>query len=97
MQGVYLLHFSAPLGDPDTHVAQHYLGWADDIDRRLQRHISGWGASITRAATQRGLDLLCVRRWNGATRTDERRLKNQKNAPRYCPLCCAQHGRKVRS
>jgi len=33
--------------------------------------------------------LFLARTWLGASRTDERKLKNCKNAPRFCPLCRA--------
>lgn len=96
MRGVYLIHFERPIGNTFERKgqAQHYIGWAGDIARRLRRHKSGQGAAIMRFVGLVGIDWRCVRRWKDATRDDERRLKNLKNAPRLCPICCQQRSRK---
>lgn len=54
---VYLLHFSRPLGNPANTraMAQHYTGWAADLDRRLGDHQAGRGAALTRAAVEQGI------------------------------------------
>ena len=83
---VYLLHFDSPLGGP-THYARHYIGWAKRLDARLAHHRAGTGAAITARFTQRGIDFQVARTWPNADRTQERRLKRQKHAARYCPLC----------
>ncbi|MEA3339463.1 MAG: endonuclease [Chloroflexota bacterium] len=43
---VYLIHFDTPLGDLDNPrgQAQHYLGYADDLEARLESHRSGNGS-----------------------------------------------------
>ena len=81
---VYLLHFNKPISD--NHTCQHYTGWAEDLDRRLACHRSGNGARLTEVASDLGIDFELVRAWKGS-RTDERRLKNAKCAPRFCPYC----------
>jgi predicted GIY-YIG superfamily endonuclease len=82
MRGVYLLHLNTPM-----HHARHYLGYAADIDRRIQAHGTPTGARMLQVARERGITWQLARTWKHATRTDERHLKNQKNAPRLCPLC----------
>jgi hypothetical protein len=91
---VYLLHFSAPLGNPQNTRAQasHYLGWALDVASRLAEHRAGRGAAITRAAVERGIDFDVVASWPG-DRYLERRLKNLKATPRLCPVCGGRHPR----
>lgn len=92
---IYLLHFSAPLGNPQKPhgQAQHYVGWALDLAARLAEHRAGAGASITRAAVERGITFEVVRTWQG-DRTLERKIKNRKMAPRLCPLCGSSHTRR---
>lgn len=82
---VYLLHFERPLC-PGRHTAQHYLGWALDLDVRLAAHRAGRGARLTQIAVERGIGFEVVRTWPG-DRTLERKLKNRKESPRFCPLC----------
>jgi predicted GIY-YIG superfamily endonuclease len=89
MEGtIYLIHFARPIGDLDNPhgQAQHYLGYAEDLDARLQRHRSGNGSAIMAAVVDRGISWSVVRTWSG-DRNFERRLKNRKNHPRLCPVC----------
>lgn len=79
---VYLLHFQQPYRH-----AQHYLGYAEDLAARLQAHRSGNGARLVEVVTQAGIGWELVRVWEDGDRTFERRLKNQKNARRLCPIC----------
>jgi predicted GIY-YIG superfamily endonuclease len=82
MSFVYLLHF-----DPKLHHASHYIGFAkSSIEQRVLQHQQGQGAALTKAAVAAGIELKLVRSWEG-DRALERRLKNQKNAPRLCPIC----------
>jgi predicted GIY-YIG superfamily endonuclease len=79
---VYLLHFSQKL-----HHAQHYLGYAENIEERIARHQAGNGARLVEAFTQAGIGFVLARTWSGG-RDLERHLKNQKNSPaRLCPIC----------
>ena len=78
---IYLIHLS-----PQYKHARHYLGITQDVNERLELHRNGQGARLTQVAVEHGCALELVRTWEG-TRHDERRLKNQKNAPRLCPLC----------
>lgn len=79
---VYLLHLERPLGN-----CSHYLGHAEDVDRRYDIHAKGHGASFTRAAVHRGIKFAVVRVWADADKATERRLKKQKKAWRLCPVC----------
>lgn len=82
MAGVYLIHFS-----PSYKHAKHYLGWAEDIDRRLAEHQNGVGARLTQVAVDAGCRLILARVWEGGDRTLERKLKNRHNGPVLCPIC----------
>lgn len=81
---VYLLHFSRPL-----HHACHYIGFCADsgLYRRLKRHRRGNGARLLRACNLAGIGYVIARRWPGADRAFERRLKRRKNAAQLCPVC----------
>ena len=82
MVGVYLLHFS-----PSYKHAGHYLGYADNIERRLAEHRNGTGARLTQVAVQAGCQLHLARVWADGDRTLERKLKNRHEGPALCPLC----------
>jgi putative endonuclease len=85
---VYLLHFLEPIGNPaNPHaMAQHHLGWALVAADRISTQTAGNGAAIVRAVQAKGIGFLVAATWPG-TRSLERRLKNRKCAPRYCPIC----------
>lgn len=83
---VYLLHF-----DRRFKHAGHYLGYAEDLDRRLASHRAGNGARLLQVVAQAGIGFTLARTWDG-NRALERRLKNRKEAPRLCPLCRAAGG-----
>jgi predicted GIY-YIG superfamily endonuclease len=85
---IYLIHFDKPIGNLSHNLSQanHYLGWTSDLEKRLNRHSIGQGSSIMRFVQQSGIGWKVVREWQG-TRDDERAMKNQKNAKRYCPVC----------
>jgi predicted GIY-YIG superfamily endonuclease len=80
---VYLIHLEDKL-NPD-HPCQHYVGWSQFIEQRIGHHRRGNGCKLLRAANERGVAWNVVRVWRGSG-DDERLLKNQKNAPRYCPI-----------
>lgn len=89
MRGCYLLHF-----EPRFRHAGHYLGYADDIERRVKEHQTGKsGARLPTAAVQAGCALILVRTWPDADRTVERKLKGTKgkgrtgSLARICPTC----------
>ncbi len=94
MGTIYLCHFERKLGDvTNPHGwAQHYVGWARDLDKRLAVHRSGHGARILAACNERGIDWRVVKTWRG-TRSDERRLKDAHNHARFCPICQSNGGR----
>lgn len=81
---IYLLHFEPPYKH-----ARHYIGFTEDedLDSRLNRHMKGQGSRLVKVAIAAGCDVLLARFWPAGTRTEERKLKNQKNAPRLCPKC----------
>ena len=62
------------------------MGWATDLDARLKRHRAGNGARLMEVVKQLGIKWQVVRTWKGPQAL-ERRLKNQKNGPRLCPIC----------
>jgi hypothetical protein len=100
----YLLHFASPLGNPEKArgMAQHYTGWAEDpigdgagLERRITQQLTGQGAKITRAAHERGVEVILVAAWR-APLSFEKHLKRRKDAPWLCPLCSAARGRRPR-
>lgn len=82
---VYLLHLERPLS-PD-HTAQHYIGHAYNVSRRVRQHKRGKGARFMQVAKERGIGFKVARVWPEGDWTFERRLKNRKCAPRFCPIC----------
>jgi hypothetical protein len=50
----------------------------------------GKGAKITQAAHARGIPFVIARTWQG-DRSFERKIKNRKEGPRLCPICCKAH------
>lgn len=81
MGTVYLLHFDRPYKH-----ARHYLGYTDDLDQRIEAHRNGNGARLVEVVMQAGIGFTVARTWDG-DRDLERRLKNQHNGPRLCPIC----------
>lgn len=81
MGTVYLIHFDRPLAH-----ARHYLGYTDNLIERLERHRQGNGARLMQVIKELGISWRLARTWDGE-RALERRLKNQKNGPRLCPIC----------
>lgn len=81
---VYILQLERPLGN-SRHKAQYYIGWCNDdrLEARLWHHRNGRGAAFTRAAVERGINFDVVLTIPGASRSDERRIKNQKNTRRF--------------
>jgi len=80
---VYLICF-----DQRYHHCKHYIGWCEgDVEDRLARHRRSDGARLLRALNLAGIGYKIVRTWKNVDRHFERRLKNQKNSKRFCPLC----------
>lgn len=100
---VYLLHFSSPigrrqgvilrllrgLGPRKNHniTCQHYIGLCECLAIRIQEHRSGRGAKLTAWAKKLGIQFEIVRVWATDDPGLERRLKNQKNSKKLCPIC----------
>lgn len=83
---VYLLHFDRPINS--SHTAQHYLGSSLWIESRLNQHRSGKGARLCKVARERGIGFTLARTWQGGRKL-ERKLKQQKNGKKLCPICAA--------
>ena len=85
---VYLIHFDAPIGNPDEPKGQarHYTGHADDLEARTHDHHSANAARIMQAVNQRGIGWRVVRTWEG-TRDTERQIKLLRAGNRLCPQC----------
>ena len=88
MKGVYLIHFERPYKH-----AQHYIGYAADIDKRLAKHSSGNGARLIKVIQDHGIEWCVVKIWKDKGRDFERKLKKQKNAWRHCPICLMKRRR----
>lgn len=81
---VYLLHFDKPYKH-----AEHYCGFATNLDARLEHHRNGTGARLMQVIRDAGIGFTLARTWEGETRTKERRLKNGGGLNRVCPICKA--------
>lgn len=81
MSKVYIIHLHTPLKH-----AQHYVGYSDHLSQRIEHHRNNTGARLLQVCNQQGIGWDVVVVFKG-TRTDERRLKNQKHTARYCPIC----------
>lgn len=79
---VYLIHL-----DEKIHHAQHYIGWSKFFNQRIAHHRHGSGAKFLAEAVRRGIDFKVVRTWHNKDGKFERKLKQQKNARRFCPTC----------
>lgn len=83
MGTIYLLHF-----DPQYKHAKHYLGWTSKtVEERVYEHLKGEGSPLVRAATRAGHGVIIARTWADTDRFEERRMKNTKNVPMFCPIC----------
>ena len=80
---VYLIRFERKL----SNLVQYYIGWTinDPLDR-LATHRSGHGARILAACNDKQISYSIVRIWKDEDRNFERKLKNAKNAKRFCPI-----------
>lgn len=81
---VYLIHLESPIAH-----AQHYIGWSQYLKQRVEHHRRGTGAKFLAEAARRGINFDVARKWKNPNRNFERKLKNQKNARRFCPHCRA--------
>ena len=80
---VYLLHFNRKYKR-----VRHYMGSAVDVMERVAKHKSGRNgcARLMEVVHDAGITFRVARTWDG-DRKLERRLKNQKNHSRLCPIC----------
>ena len=88
---VYILHFSTPLKH-----AQHYTGYAKDVDERFKEHCNGTGARITQVCNEQGITYQIARVFKGKDRKFERRLKNTHKVKVYCSICMGNKCRKYK-
>jgi predicted GIY-YIG superfamily endonuclease len=79
---VYLLHFARPYKH-----AQHYIGWAENLDKRIAHHRAGTGARLMQILKEQGIDFVVAKIWEDKDKNFERSLKNQNGAKRFCPCC----------
>lgn len=94
---LYIFHFNAPLGNLSNPraQAQHYCGFAEDLDARLSKQLAGRGAKLVAAALKQGL-IFEIYHWP-ATLAVEKLVKRRKETAVFCPACCAAKGRKLRA
>lgn len=88
--GVYLLCFAeTPIGDPSDPIKQagHYCGWSDNIEARVEAHRRGQGARLMEVCKEQDITFVVARIWEGADRGFERKLKDSRHLPHYCPRC----------
>lgn len=79
---VYILHLERPL----CH-AKHYVGSTSQaLIKRLEQHRRNQGALFLQRCNEQGIGYQVVRVIYG-TRALERRLKDNKCVPQYCPIC----------
>lgn len=80
---IYLIHF-----EHEYKGTRHYLGYteAETVDARLERHRASRGARLLQVLNDNNINYDVVRTWPGDRRL-ERKLKKQKNARRFCPIC----------
>jgi predicted GIY-YIG superfamily endonuclease len=92
----YLFHFNAPLGNLANRraQAQHYFGFAEDLDSRIAKQLAGRGAKLVAAALKQGL-IFELYHWPACLAT-EKLVKKTKKTALYCPACCAAQGRTPR-
>jgi hypothetical protein len=79
---VYVLHFSRGYPRGDKAPVRHYVGWALDPAARLAAHTS----PLVQAAKASGITITLGHVREGS-RGDERRIKRQRHAERYCDTC----------
>lgn len=80
---VYLLHFERKISH-----SQHYIGFAEDVEKRIAKHRADSDARIVQVFTERGIGFTVARVWENKTREFERYLKDKyKRASYLCPIC----------
>lgn len=79
---VYLIHFSCPYKH-----AQHYVGYAVDVEKRFAQHKSGRGARLLKVLIANGINFEIARVWPEGDRALERQIKRKRNARALCPIC----------
>ena len=88
---VYLIHFERPYKAKTGAMkkqAQHYIGWAKDLEARIAEHRASRGARLIEIVNADGIHWDVVQTWTG-DRKLERQLKNRKKSRCFCPACRA--------
>lgn len=90
---LYIFHFNAPLGNLANRraQAQHYVGFAEDLDSRIAKQLAGRGAKLVAAALAKGL-VFELYHWP-ACLAQEKLVKKTKKTALYCPACAAARRR----
>lgn len=81
---LYMLQLDTPLGN-ENHSASLYLGYTKNLKtlvKRIDYHRKGQGATFTKRAVEKGINLKVVLVIDG-DRSLERKIKNQKNHRRF--------------
>lgn len=103
---VYILHYERPLGNPDNAraMAQHYTGFAENLEERLEEHrtgnYAGKVAKLPKAFQLAGIGFTVAHLETGVPQAREYQFKRKiKNARHACPICRAElaKAREVRS
>lgn len=85
---LYIIHFSKPFKH-----AQHYIGIAEDAEKRFKRHLAGNGARLIRAAVQANIGIeftkhiISTHDGYSVAKAEEKRIKSHKNHKKRCPEC----------
>ena len=88
---VYLIHFERPYKAKTGAMkkqAQHYIGWAKNLEARIAEHRASRGARLIEVINADGIHWDVVQTWTG-DRKLERQLKNRKKSRCFCPACKA--------
>lgn len=83
---IYVIHFDRPLQH-----ARHYIGWTRDwvtFKQRMSHHRSGNGAKLMKAVSEAGIEWRVTATYY-ADRNEERRMKKNHGASRFCDACRA--------
>jgi predicted GIY-YIG superfamily endonuclease len=78
---VYLIHF-----EKKYYHAQHYIGWARNVEKRMVHHRNGSGSKLLAHLNKIGIKWEVVMTKKG-TGDEERRMKKCKKARSFCPVC----------
>ena len=85
---LYIIHFSKPFKH-----ARHYIGIAQDAEKRFERHLSGRGAVLIREAIKADIGIkftkyiISTHDGYSTAKAEEKRIKSHNNHKKRCPEC----------